>query len=48
MTTVTLYTKPDCCLCDEALEVLERRGKTSRSISSGRHLARPRAPQALR
>jgi glutaredoxin len=24
MTTVTLYTKPDCCLCDEALEVIER------------------------
>src|SRR6266540_1087312 len=24
MTTVTLYTKTDCCLCDEALEVIER------------------------
>ena len=24
MTTVTLYKKPDCCLCDEALEVIER------------------------
>jgi glutaredoxin len=24
MTTVTLYTKPDCCLCDEALEAIER------------------------
>jgi hypothetical protein len=22
MRTVTLYTKPDCCLCDEALEVI--------------------------
>jgi hypothetical protein len=24
MRTVTLYTKPDCCLCDEALEVIGR------------------------
>jgi hypothetical protein len=24
MTTVILYKKPDCCLCDEALEVIER------------------------
>jgi glutaredoxin len=24
MTVVTLYTRPGCCLCDEALEVLER------------------------
>jgi hypothetical protein len=24
MTTVTLYTKPDCCLCDEAMTVIER------------------------
>jgi glutaredoxin len=24
MTTVTLYKKPDCCLCDEALELIER------------------------
>ena len=24
MTTVTLYKKPDCCLCDDALEVIER------------------------
>jgi hypothetical protein len=24
MTTVTLYTKPDCCLCDEAMAVIER------------------------
>jgi len=24
MTTVTVYTKPDCCLCDEALQVIER------------------------
>jgi glutaredoxin len=24
MRTVTLYTKADCCLCDEALEVIER------------------------
>jgi glutaredoxin len=24
MTKVTLYTKPDCCLCDEALSVIER------------------------
>jgi hypothetical protein len=24
MRTVTLYSKPDCCLCDEALEVIAR------------------------
>jgi glutaredoxin len=24
MRTVTLYTKPDCCLCEQALEVIER------------------------
>jgi glutaredoxin len=24
MIKLTLYTKPDCCLCDEALESLER------------------------
>ena len=24
MTTVTLYTKQDCCLCDEAQEAIER------------------------
>jgi glutaredoxin len=24
MIKLTLYTKPDCCLCDEALEALER------------------------
>jgi hypothetical protein len=24
MRTVTLYTKPDCCLCDEALDVIAR------------------------
>ncbi|MEX0992477.1 MAG: glutaredoxin family protein [Solirubrobacterales bacterium] len=24
MTRLTLYTRPDCCLCDEALEVIER------------------------
>ena len=24
MPTLTLYTKPDCCLCDEAREALER------------------------
>jgi glutaredoxin len=26
-TTVTIYGKPDCCLCDEALKVLEEAGK---------------------
>jgi glutaredoxin len=24
MRTVTLYTKPDCCLCDKALDVINR------------------------
>jgi glutaredoxin len=24
MRTVTLYSKPECCLCDDALEVIER------------------------
>jgi glutaredoxin len=24
MIKLTLYTKPDCCLCDEALDALER------------------------
>ena len=24
MTRVTLYSKPDCCLCDEARETIER------------------------
>ena len=24
MRTVTLYSKPECCLCDEALEVIDR------------------------
>ena len=24
MIRLTLYTKPDCCLCEEALEVIER------------------------
>jgi glutaredoxin len=24
MSTVKLYTKPDCCLCEEALEVIEQ------------------------
>ena len=24
MTRVTLYTKPDCCLCDEAREAIQR------------------------
>jgi glutaredoxin len=24
MTTVTVYTKRDCCLCDEAIEAIER------------------------
>ncbi len=26
MPRLTLYTKPDCCLCDEAAEALERVG----------------------
>jgi thiol-disulfide isomerase/thioredoxin len=27
MTKVTVYTKPDCCLCDEALAVIDRVGR---------------------